>query len=50
MVIEAALSVGNPEAPKIIPFGSLDADQGTASLTPEDENHKPFHAIICTGI
>ncbi|WP_217547214.1 hypothetical protein [Streptomyces sp. GbtcB6] len=48
--IETVLSAGYLEVPKITPLGSLDADQGTITLTPEGENPKPFLAITHNGI
>ncbi|MEU9152692.1 hypothetical protein AB0D59_19575 [Streptomyces sp. NPDC048417] len=48
--IWTALLPGNPQAAEITPIGSLDADPGTTALTSDDENSKPFLAVIHNGI
>lgn len=45
----ASLSVGELDAPRITPLGSLDDNQGESGLG-LDENPKPLLAIIYNGI
>jgi hypothetical protein len=44
------LPVGNLDAPRITPLGSLDDDRGTNGLGIEVEPPKPVLAIIYNGI
>jgi hypothetical protein len=44
------LSVGNIEAPRITPLGSLDDDQGVTGMGLENQTPKPIMAIIYNGI